>query len=371
MPKKETKEIQQYLTKLGEKLGFISIPEQPNTNTNNYRPIYDVAWFIKDDFYNLQPLDMLFGQNSKWHTLTKQIPIATFEIEGSTTSSKNQLGNLLNLTLINSFLNFVVVNNEYASNENDTYRRGVKICRTFMKFSGKQNIIFLDWQHLKNIDKTINFSKNNTFSKTNTPTNTIRSKVGGEKDSAVMESLLKLLENTKINMYQNYIPPILKWQYSKIKMYQSIEAETKYDFLLNKKFIYDPVNKVERKISKKADMYYEPRIDFALVLQIPLAFKMFLMKIGENLKEEKVYYPILLYLNQSKSNDIEFPLLGVEVESSVNKHLNGGIFNMSKFFYLGLLVSPKQGANNLLTLEKLGLNNIFHINEEKIKEVNI
>ena len=58
------------------------------------------------------------------------LPFAIFEIEGSTTSSKNQVGNVGNLLISPSYYHFMVVDNVGAGKENDTYRRGMKIVRT-------------------------------------------------------------------------------------------------------------------------------------------------------------------------------------------------------------------------------------------------
>ena len=364
MQKKDTKEIQIFLTELGEKLGFVSKAEYRKHITTDYNPIYDVVWFFEKESYNFSYLDKILDKEKNWKSMTNQIPIAAFEIEGSTTTSKNQLGNLLNLSLLNPFLSFVVVNNEKASNENDTYRRGVKIVRTYMEFSGKQNIIFLDWDHLANIEKSLDFSQKDK-KRNNYPNNLLRrSKVGGEKDTVLMDNLMSLLNTTKLEIHQNYTSPLYKWQYSRIMASQNIKISKDHDYQLHKKYIFDPKNNIEKEIQKIDDFYYLPKIDFALELKIPNLFKMFLTEIGNRLQEQIIYYPILNYLNKNPKNELSFPFIGIEVETSVNKHLNGGVFNMSHFFYIGLLISKKAGLNNINTLSKLGINNIFHVNEE-------
>ena len=284
MSKAETKEIQQYLVNLGKKLGFRSEEEYSYrlSKDSDYCPQYDVVWFFEMKEYNLTLLDSII-KNKKWDLMKDPIPIAVFEIEGSTTTSKNQLGNLLNLSLMHSFLNFVVVNNEKASNEKDTYRRGVKICRTYMEYSGKNNFIFLDWEHLRNIDKSFDFNINHRKENHFINPEVKRSKVGGEKDSQLMDRLIEILKMTKFNFFQNYSPPALKWQYSKVQKFQEIEANKDYDYQLYKKFIFDPVTNIEKEVTKLKDFYYSPGIDFALELQVPDLFKRFLLAIGKRL----------------------------------------------------------------------------------------
>ncbi len=368
MPKKETQKIQEFLAKLGEKLGFISKMEYKQKNTTNYNPIYDVVWFIKKETYNFSSFDVILSKTQKWKSLTNLIPVATFEIEGSTTTSKNQMGNLLNLSLINSFLSFIIVNNKEASNENDTYRRGVRICRTFMEFSNNQNIIFLDWEYIKEIDKLIDFNLEERPN--NEQLHQIkRSKVGGENDSILMKNIIELLKTTKLKIRQNYTPQIFKWHYSKIQQLQNINTSNDYDYQLYRKYIYDPVKNTEKTIKKISDIYYLPKIDFSLELIVPQKFKMFLLEIGKKLQEQIYYYPILNYFAFNPKEDLLFPILGIEVESSVNKHLNGGIFNMAHFFHAGILISKESGLNHVNTLSELGINNIFHINEKIIKEI--
>lgn len=299
------------------------------------------------------------------------VPIAAFEIEGSTTTSKNQMGNLLNLALLNPFLSFVIVNNEKASNEKDTYRRGVKIIRTYMEFSNKQNIILLDWSYLKDVEKSLESRRTEKRYPEHSSNIVKRSKVGGENDTLLMENLIKLLQTTKLKIHQNYTSPVFEWHYYRIKQYQNIDASETYDYHLHKKYIFRPNNNIEKRISKKNKFYYLPQVDFALELNIPLSFKLFLLEISKKLNKQNMYYPILYYLENNPQYDLSYPFIGIEVENTINKHLNGGVFNMSNFFYIGLLVSNETGKHHIETLKTLGINNVFHLNEKVIKELKL
>ncbi|MDR3609977.1 MAG: hypothetical protein P4L27_05410 [Ignavibacteriaceae bacterium] len=369
MPKIETKIIQNFLVNLGQKLGFRAVSEYRRIQTKDYCPVYDVIWFMKTGNHNLNILSRLVDKDDKWESLLNNIPIAAFEIEGSTTTSKNQMGNFLNLSLLNSYMNFVIVNNDAASNEKDTYRRGVKICRTFMEFYGKNNFIFLDWEYLKNIELS---SLNNNIITPCTPlpsTIEARSKVGGENDSYLMDKIIQILNMTKLPVHQNFTPQSLIWSYSSIQYLQKIETNDESNYRLYRKYIHDPVNNIVKNVKKINDIYYLPKIDFALVMPVPEIFKRFLSSISQKLKEQFCYYPILNYLKLYPEETLQFPLIGIEVESSVNKHLNGGVFNMSRFFYVGLLISKMSGQYNLNTLKSLGLSNVYPIDEEIIKGI--
>ncbi|MDR3598838.1 hypothetical protein [Clostridium sp.] len=369
MPKVETKIIQDFLVNLGQELGFRAVPEYRNTLSVDYCPVYDVVWFIKTEDYNLNILIKLVGKNKKWESLLNNIPIAAFEIEGSTTTSKNQIGNFLNLSLLNSYMNFVIVNNDAASNEKDTYRRGVKICRTFMELSGKNNFIFLDWEYLKNIGLSSLSNKIIAHDNPLPPKIIQRSKVGGEKDSCVMDKTIQILNMTKLPIYQNFSPQSLRWSYSSIQHLQNIETSDEYDYRFHKKYVYNPVNNKVKNVKKINDIYYLPELDFALVWPVPEIFKRFLSSVSQKLKEQFCYYPILNFLKLYPEETLQFPIIGIEVESSTNKHLNGGVFNMSRFFYIGLLISKLGGQNNLNTLKSLGLSNVYPIDEEIIKGI--
>jgi len=367
MPKMETKIIQDYLLNLGKKLGFRAVAEFRSSLFEDYCPIYDVVWFIKSEDHNLDILSRLIDKDKRYEAALNNIPIAAFEIEGSTTTSKNQMGNFLNLSLLNSYINFVVVNNDKASNEKDTYRRGVKICRTFMEFSGNNNFIFLDWEYLKNID--LSFLKNKIIQPSNPVPLKIgkRSKVGGENDSYLMDKTIQIMNMTNLSGYQNFTPQSLKWAYSSKQFLQEIETNDELHYRLHKKYVSEPCENIVKTVNTIKDIYYLPKIDFALIWPVPEIFKCFLFSISQNLKEQFCYYPILNFLKLYPDEPLQFPIVGVEVESFVNKHL----FNMSRFCYIGILISKKEGRYNLNTLKSLGLNNVYQIDEEIIKGIKI
>ena len=370
MPKEKTKNIQSFLVEIGNKLGFESLREysfSKKRKVDSYDPIYDVVWFLNLSEFNVDILKKYIPTTSYYIDL-KKIPLATFEIEGSTTTSKNQVGNFVNLLLNPSLFKFVIVNNSGAKEEYDTYRRGIKIQRTFSNFMGEKNIIFCDWSQLKNNNLSLNLShedKKITFSKLNINN---RSAVGGEKGSIdVFNRIITDFSCVGMEIKQNYTPETLYWQYEKVKLYQSIDANVKFDFLLKKKYVYDPVTKQIKTLKNIKQYFYLPKVDLALGFFLPNSFNIFLKFIAVNMREEVVNFPLLLYILKSKKNKLFFPYLGVEIESNVNKHLNGGLLNCSLFFYLGLIISPARGKSHISTYKNLcGLNNVFHYDKERI-----
>lgn len=363
MPKKETIQIQDHFCNLGTQLGFIAKKEHSFFHKKEYySPIYDVIWFmdISKSLSSVKIGDLL-GISNEWSRFFKLLPIAAFEIEGSTTSSKNQVGNFANLYLSPSLYNFAVVNNSGAGKENDTYRRGVRIARTFSTLYGTRNNIFCDFEHL-----------NHTSVGTNAPLkipnkNVLVSKgTGGESTSKnISLKLDSMFDKSKLNSYRDAHPKQFNWLYKRIENLQNINADNKNDFLLHKKAIWDPSTKETRNIKKANDFFYIPKPDHLYTVNLPTEFVNFLKELGARLDKEKIYYPILHYLHETKENHLEYPLLAIEIETSVSKHLNGGIMNMAATAFTGLLVAPEAARSHLKTLkEYLGTRNVFFKNIE-------
>ena len=92
-----------------------------------------------------------FFQNFNINIDITNIPFAGFEIEGSTTSSKNQIGNLTNLMIDSIAYKFIITNNKEAGNENDIYHRGIKIVRSFQEMIGRKKYIVVRLAPFKNV----------------------------------------------------------------------------------------------------------------------------------------------------------------------------------------------------------------------------
>lgn len=113
MPKNSTYMLQDAIMQMGVKLGFVASAEfSYPTVTGAYTPRYDVGWFLDlEGRLDPSPLAALLGKSHPWMGYLKRLPVAVFEIEGSTTSSKNQIGNFANLFMSPALFRFAVVDN--------------------------------------------------------------------------------------------------------------------------------------------------------------------------------------------------------------------------------------------------------------------
>lgn len=337
MPKNETLIIQKQICELGKKLGFIAKMEEQIHNKNTYAPIYDVVWYLDlNQYFNFKPLEPMFTNNTEYFNKLKKIPFAGFEIEGSTTSSKNQLSNFANLYCGDFIYNFVIVNNKGALREEDTYRRGIKLHRYFINNSGDKNIFFLDKVQLnKSIEQLKDY--NSSIKSSSTPTGK-RNTFGGETASVPMyNEIRKFIDNTGFIIKQNFSPVISKIKFAMLKQCNIYDDYTA--FYLRRKFYKEPYECEKKVATKAADSFYIPRLDIVLEFVAPRGFTSWMKELSNTLKFDLVEYPLLYGLNKKIINNLFIPLISIEIENSINKHLNGGIYNMAKNSYVGILVT--------------------------------
>lgn len=363
MPKKETLEIQYMIRDLGTKLGFDTYIEEQIHSKDTYSPIYDVVWYLDlDKYYALDRLKKLFKNEPEWFHRIKKLPFAGFEIEGATTSSKNQLSNFANLYGGNFIYNFVIVNNEAAGNEKDTFRRGVKLKRYFAQNAGDKNVFFMDKIHLKHTIEKLNSIK---FDETDLQLKPVNKNIGkrgtcgGETKSVPMyESIKDIIEGSGMIVEQNYQPVIDKIRYRILKKAGGIDEYSQ--FCLMQQYYSDPYE-MDNKLSIKAqDSFYIPKLDVVLGFYAPGGFQKWMTILADEYKYGIVEYPLLYGLKCSLIKELFVPLISIEIESSINKHLNGGLFNMSKNSYVGVLVTNEPAEKHVMYFrQELGLKNVI------------
>lgn len=266
MVKTTTRTIQEQIVLIGSQLGFQAFREYSFTNMPGmYAPRYDVVWLLSVSELNVENVADIPLINGKY------IPFAAFEIEGSTTSSKNQLGNIGNLKLSPCYFNFLVVNNAAVANENDTYRRAIKIVRTIQKVMGERPLFLFDACMLEDLPA---FSKTLISGKSDEKLRLKGS--GGEKDSIIVaKSLINKLQKSNLQIEYDRTPDYFKWAFHLEK-----------DFMSSKYFTLDP-NTFEQKLLKQDGQYfYKPKIDIALGFQISEGFTDFLREIAVRLKSD-------------------------------------------------------------------------------------
>ncbi|KRQ86217.1 hypothetical protein ABG79_01947 [Caloramator mitchellensis] len=369
MPKNKTLEIQEFLIELGEKLGLVAKKEVCLIKSSFYSPIFDVVWFLDlSKYYDFSSITDII-KNNLYFDYLHLLPIAVFEIEGSSSSSKNQIGNMANLILSNSFLKFIVVNNEEAIPEKDTYRRAIKIKRYFEDFSGDSNVILLDWSQLKRSDKHLDSNKLMINYNRITDDNYIRKGSGGETASIdIGYKILKLLYKTGLEIKQDYTPTrcIIKDCLDSYFGNKYNCDDMEFNFYLKKVGIKDPKEKVLYELKNIKNRRYLPKIDIVAGFNLPISVIEWLKNIAINLEYDIINNPLLFYIKQFDDENIFVPLISVEIETSVSKHLNGGLFNLWKNSYLGILVSTRESQAHLEFFRLNGCNNVSFLDCERV-----
>jgi len=370
MVKRETAEIQQQIAALGENLGFqVEMEARQKTTTGKYSPVTDVAWFIDlTQHYRIELLKSYFEQEADRFQMLKRLPLAGFEIEGSTTSSKNQVSNFANLLCGQYLFNFVIVNNSAAGNENDTYRRGMKIYRYFQQVFGKPMTIFCDWSQFQKSISNLEPSRSMPRSKP-VARSIARSGKGGETVS--LPTALAILENlniTGLEIKQNWQPEWINWKFNLAqRMQQSSSAGGKRDPLLDFHLLRcgykDPDHQHLQDYRHPKDMYYIPQIDIVAGLRCPEQLQQWLSCLADQLDENVVFFPLLHSLQTMSIEPVFLPLIGFEIESSANKHMNGGIVNLAHNCWCGLLVGPPEAEAHLRLFQSVfGCPNVYYLN---------
>lgn len=364
LPKNQTLFIQETIYELGRKLGFISATEHISLPSSEcYAPKYDVVWYFDTEkYYDIDALKPLFSDNPAMLDRIRKLPFAGFEIEGSTTSSKNQLSNFANLYCGDYLFNFVIVNNNAAVKENDTYRRGIKLHRYFTSMCGYRNMFFADWTHISRSIENLKVNKEDTFSFISEAGTTKRSAYGGEIASVEMyEKIIPHIKNSGMEIKQNYAPDKAQWEFWLHQhVHENLESSSEIaDFFLRQKTYLSPDFKQIRKTTKPADSYYVPKLDVVSGFNSPRSFIKWMRALANELNNDVVNYPMLFAILNGAIQDVFLPIISIEIEASINKHMNGGILNMAKNSFCGILVTRSDAKPHLEFFKnKLNCNNI-------------
>ena len=362
MPKSSTLQIQHMVRDLGEKLGFISAIEERIHCSDAYAPIYDAVWYLDlTKYFDVDALNPVFKNNTEYIAHIKKLPIAGFEIEGASTSSKNQLGNFANLYSGHFLFNFVIVNNGAANGEDDTYRRGRKLYKYFYEELGAKETIFMDYTHLCESIKSL--KKVDTKIYANSDVSESRKICGGDTTSTAMfNSIFPYLKSSGFEIIQNYSPimPKVKFHEENVSLLGS-DSKTA-NFKSGRYFRKEPGIYDWNTAKKPADMYYIPKLDTVLGFNLPNGFYEWLSSVSDALNYEAASFPILYGISKKIIEKIFVPLVGIEFENSINKHCNGGVINMSHYSYYGVLVGNESAESHIKFLkENMGINNVTYL----------
>lgn len=366
MSKDTTKDIIEKICVIGERIGFNSIKEYSFNLTKNYNPCYDVVWFLNiNDLIKNINLTKYFKDDNPWKSFFTNVPIAVFEIEGSTTTSKNQIGNLINIYNSPAPYKFMITNNSGAGNENDTYRRGVKIIRSYSKNIGYKNVYLFDSLHLNNIINSLKFNNKSIIN--DYVINKNKKGSGGETKSIKYRKQIELdFKKSDLVKLSDWEPEIYDWYFNLYSEYRDVVSNNKTDFFLAKKVVYNPNNETKN-VKNKKDYYYVPKLDLCFGFYLGNGFVDFIRLLANQLSHEVYNYPLLKYILAVNTTKIIFPLITFEIETSSSKHCNGGILNMSTHSFCGILVGNYESERHLNALRNyLGINNVFFVDGGRI-----
>ena len=112
-----------------------------------------------------------------------------------------------------------------------------------------------------------------------------------------------------------------------------------------------------------SDSAYVPKLDICAGFTAPRGFAEWLAELANVIGKVGVAHFPILYALQSgliQPNDLFVPLLGIEIETSVNKHLSGGIFNLAKNTYIGIVVADDPKVHKFVEFyrKELGIKNV-------------
>jgi len=116
------------------------------------------------------------------------------------------------------------------------------------------------------------------------------------------------------------------------------------------------------KVAKKvSDSFYIPKLDVVLGFNSPNGFNSWLRVISDTVGDDSVHFPILYGIKKKFINQIFIPLISIEIETSNSKHANGGIYNMSKNSFIGVILADEEVKRHLEFFRKeLGVKNVTY-----------
>ena len=372
MPKKPTLEIQDTLQKLGENLGFISVSEEKLPSHSAYEcyaPTYDVVWYLELEKhgFDLCGLEKLFKNDPVLFNRIKKLPFAGFEIEGASTSSKNQVGNFVNLHGGDFLFGFEIVNNKEANGEADTYRRGLKIKNYFSDTAENRNMFFFDNTYLqKSLQAFKHDPRDNAIHPSNESLPGYHS-FGGDKTAIPMYDKIKpLIAGTGFFVRQDTEHKPLAYTIYQAMLKETASAIDENNanaeyarFFLRQHYYKDPESPKISSARSAQYSFYIPRIDLMMGFTAPKGFTEWLRALADSIGNDYAHFPLLYALKRKLIDEIYIPLVAIEFEGSLNKHMNGGIYNMSRNAYAGVLVTDKPAAAHVEFLKKeFGIKNV-------------
>jgi len=175
------------------------------------------------------------------------------------------------------------------------------------------------------------------------------------------EKIVPHITNSGMEIRQNYAPDKAQFEFMLNQyIHNNLESSSEIaDFFLLQKTFLMPDFKQIRKSSKPLDSYYIPKLDVVSGFNSPRSFIKWMRALASELNNDIVNFPMLFAILNGAVQDVFLPIISIEIESSVNKHMNGGILNMAKNSFCGVLVTRSDAKPHLEFFKnKLNYNNI-------------
>ncbi len=308
MPKESTLANINELYELGKRLGFICEKEYSPASKGGFSPIFDLVWFMELKSAQISSLQKYLGAQYGRFFPENRLPIALFELEGGDPTSKNQMGNLVNMSAQPALFRFLITSKEITA---DMQRRALRIGQSYSLLAGQHNCIVVDISEIPFDFKPLSFAKpsQNAESSKNRG-------AGGEKKETqtARQQIFSELSGSGWDLREDW------------------ESELMKNF------------------GKK--QFYVPKVDLCAGFSLPNSLCSFLYALSQTVDVATLDSCAFLKMlhKAAPAQPLWQPILAVEIESSDNKHTEGGIFNMSHLAYCGLLIdlSPQRSAHNRL-----------------------
>jgi len=356
------------IRELGENFGF-HVQEEVSSaflpgHLDDYSPRVDLTWSIPIDEPKSRGLSMIIPE---FHDKAiDYFPLVGFEVEATDPTTKTQISNIANLQTLGLPYGFLVIDNTKA--DGDLYRRANRVLTTYNFMNGHSNFGVIDYSQILNMVETI---PKTTALKYTEPNKEVKYGKGGEKQETldIREKIVKLGSNYGFNIQQDWMPKDLQNMHQLMNSVYITSGSPEDD--LSRRFLGKITSwtPTQNNVNNRWDYYFtKSAIDVTWNIQLPPNFIWFIESLKAKNEPMKVTNPIL------RDPSSLWPILGFEIEGSMGKHGGGGIFNLSRYCYIGLEVVPESQYRRAQSKIKVysrtsGIQNVFVTTYEKILEM--
>lgn len=261
---------------------------------------------------------------------------------------------------------FLIVDD--SKGDRDLYRRAIRVVRTFNMLYGNSNYGVLDWSQL---DRLTSISRKKHKINTRDDVDKRKKGRGGEGSWAreIRNLLVSAGKAAGFGIKEDWTPPFLEDDYKR-KQKVWLTLNTPNDDTAKRFFgrLVDWNPMKQRAISKWSQYYTKSALDVTWTITLPRAFKDFLDELIEISDEFMFSMPIL-------RTTLEYlPIVGFEIERTMGKHGGGGILNLSRYTFMGVVIVPDSDLTRVEAKidtyrSTQGFQNVFALKDTKVKDL--